>query len=209
MKTIVCFGDSNTWGYNPYTGGRFDENTRWPSVMAKKLGNEYRVCEHGLCGRTTVFRDSLNESMSGLDCIYSSLMMCNPVDILIIMLGTNDTKQRFSVTSKNIADGLAKLIQKAKTVPAWKSKPDIVIISPVPIKKECYNAIFAGEMGKECSEKSYELSKLYLEVAKTLSCGFVDAKDFADVNTMDYMHIDEKGHIALGEAVADYILNKN
>lgn len=206
-KRIVCFGDSNTWGYNPYTDGRFSEDIRWTCILQKELGHNYTVLEEGLCGRTTVFSDPLNENMSGFEYIYTALMTCNPVDILIVMLGTNDTKQRFNATAKNITDGLIRLINKAKTIPAWTGKPNIIIISPVPIDKDCYTAIFAGEMGSECSEKSYALSKLYKQAAKDLNCGFIDAKDYAKVNTMDYMHIDENGHINLGKAVAKYILD--
>ena len=94
-KTIVCFGDSNTHGYCSETGGRFDDTQRYPCLLEKYLGEGYIVREEGLSGRTTVFEDPLFEGLSGLSAIFSCLMSHEPVDLLIIMLGTNDTKERF------------------------------------------------------------------------------------------------------------------
>ena len=97
-KHIVCFGDSNTHGYcaDPGDcadgGDRFNENERWTCLLQKQLGEEYLVLEEGLSGRTTVFVDALHESMAGIDTAYACLMSHEPVDLLVIMLGTNDTK---------------------------------------------------------------------------------------------------------------------
>ena len=110
-KHIVCFGDSNTHGYcadpgdTVTGGGRFDETERWTCLLQQKLGDEYLILEEGLSGRTTVFPDALHESMDGLGVIYSTLMSHEPVDLLVIMLGTNDTKERFGVNAACIAAG--------------------------------------------------------------------------------------------------------
>lgn len=207
-KRILCFGDSNTWGYDAITGGRFDDNTRWTGILSKELKENYTIIEEGLNGRTTVFDDPLNEGLNSIKYIYPCLMSHKPIDTLIIMLGTNDVKERFSATPKNIADGLTRLIIKAKSTLVWREKIDILIISPILIKSEYYNTPVLEEMGCKCSEKSCELSKFYKEVAKVLECDFMDAKDYADVNTVDYMHINEKGHKELGMAIAKYLLNK-
>ena len=90
-KHIVCFGDSNTHGYCAMNDGRFDENERWTCFLQKNLGEDYLVLEEGLSGRTTCFNDPLFEGLSGLDYIYPCLMSHEPVDLLVIMLGTNDT----------------------------------------------------------------------------------------------------------------------
>ena len=100
---ILCFGDSNTWGYKPDKTGRFDENTRWTALLQKKLGPEYHIIEEGLCGRTTVFQDELREGRRGLDLIGVTVEMHNPIDLMIIMLGTNDLKNRFNVHPHDIA----------------------------------------------------------------------------------------------------------
>ena len=98
-KHIVCFGDSNTHGYCAMNDGRFDENERWTCLLQKELGEDYLILEEGLSGRTTCFNDPLFEGLSGLDYIYPCLMSHEPVDLLIIMLGTNDTKERFGASS--------------------------------------------------------------------------------------------------------------
>ena len=111
-KHIVCFGDSNTHGYcaDPSDcadgGDRFNEDERWTCLLQKALGQDYLVIEEGLSGRTTVFPDPLQESMSGLDAIYSCLMSHEPVDLLIIMLGTNDAKERFAANAACIGFGM-------------------------------------------------------------------------------------------------------
>ena len=112
-KHIVCFGDSNTHGYcaDPKDcadgGDRFNENERWTCLLQQKLGEDCLVIEEGLSGRTTVFDDPLHESMSGLDYITPCLMSHEPVDLLIIMLGTNDTKDRFYASAACIGIGMA------------------------------------------------------------------------------------------------------
>ena len=121
-KHIVCFGDSNTHGYcadpkDCADGGiRYNESERWTCLLEELLGPDTLVLEEGLSGRTTVFSDPLHECMSGLDAIYSVLMSHEPVDLLIIMLGTNDTKERFSANAACIGIGMERLIMKAKEI---------------------------------------------------------------------------------------------
>ena len=125
-KHIVCFGDSNTHGYCAQPADcadgsiRFNEDERWTCLLQKKLGEDYLVIEEGLSGRTSAFPDPLHECMSGLDSIYSCLMSHEPVDLLVIMLGTNDTKERLGANAAVISIGMERLIMKAKTVPAWR-----------------------------------------------------------------------------------------
>ena len=114
-KHIVCLGDSNTHGYcaDPVDtedhGIRFTENERWTCLLQKGLGEEYLISEEGLSGRTTVFQDPLHESMDALSVAYPILKSHEFVDLLIIMLGTNDTKERFSVGAPGIAAGMDRL----------------------------------------------------------------------------------------------------
>ena len=111
---ILCFGDSNTWGYKPDKSGRYDENTRWTGLLQKKLGSGYHIIEEGLCGRTTVFQDELREGRRGLDLIGVTVEMHNPIDLMIIMLGTNDCKTRYRASASVIAKGLDQVIRKAR-----------------------------------------------------------------------------------------------
>ena len=126
---ILCFGDSNTYGYRPDGTGRFDEKTRWTCLLQKKFGNRHRIIEEGLCGRTTIFSDAFREGRRGLDQIGITIETHNPIDLLILMLGTNDCKTRFNASSKTIAKGLIQVIEKAKK---YSSQPfELLIISPI------------------------------------------------------------------------------
>lgn len=121
QKTILCFGDSNTHGYNSSNNGRFTETERWTCLLDAYLGSDYRVIEEGLGGRTTVFDDPIFEGLSGYPYLFPCMMSHEPVDLLIIMLGTNDVKERFSATPANIAKGLERLTLKAiHTSDAWR-----------------------------------------------------------------------------------------
>ena len=204
-KRIVCFGDSNTWGYNGETATRFDDDIRWTGVLSKELGTDYAVVEQGLNGRTTVFEDPLNEGLSGLKHFLPILMSQSPIDLLIIMLGTNDTKERFSATSQNISDGVDRLINKAKVSNVWRGEPNILIIAPIIIEEKCYSSNMAGEMGALCVEKSRELPRLIMQCAKLNNCEFMDCNEYSKVNKVDYMHLDSESHTAFGKAVAEKV----
>lgn len=208
MKHIVCFGDSNTHGYCAETGGRFDEETRWTRVLQKKLGDEYLILEEGLSGRTTCFRDPLFESLSGLDYIFPCLMSHEPVDLLIIMLGTNDVKERFGVNASNVGEAMKRLIDKARhTEDCWRNrKPNILIITPKNIEKPYEQTDVAGHMGLGCAERSEGLAAAYENVAKLCDCHYFDANTVVKAyNTIDYMHLTAEGHQALAEALAGLI----
>jgi len=205
-KRIVCFGDSNTWAYDATTGGRFDADIRWTGVLSAELGDEFIIVEEGLSGRTTVFNDPLNKGLSGLNYLYPCMMSHSPIDMLIIMLGTNDTKERFSATAKNIADGAVRLINEAKSAPVWRdSNIEILLVSPVAIEDSYVKTFVAGEMGANCAEKSRELTPLLKNISTTCGCSFLDAGEYVGVNQIDYMHIDLDGHAKLGKAIAEKI----
>ena len=208
-KHIVCFGDSNTHGYcaDPADcadgGDRFNEDERWTCLLQKALGEEYLVIEEGLSGRTTVFPDPLHESMSGLDVIYSCLMSHEPVDLLIIMLGTNDTKERLGANAACISIGMERLVVKAKTVEAWRGgKPNILVVCPPHIGEGLLEHPFGAAMGLGCPEKSRGLAPRYRELADRLGCAFLDAEGLAEFNKLDCMHLTRRGHRQLAEALS-------
>ncbi len=211
-KHIVCFGDSNTHGYcaDPADcadgGDRFNESERWTCLLGQMLGEDCYVIEEGLGGRTSVFPDPLHESMSGLDAIYSCLMSHEPVDLLIVMLGTNDTKERLGANAACIALGMERLVQKAKTLPAWRNgTPNILVVCPPHIGDGLYNDPVGAMMGKGCPEKSRELAKYLKPVAERNGCAFADAEGLAEFNKLDCMHLTKKGHRQLAEALAPIV----
>ena len=211
-KHIVCFGDSNTHGYcaDPADcadgGDRFNEDERWTCLLQKALGDEYLILEEGLSGRTTVFPDPLHESMSGLDVIYSVLMSHEPVDLLIVMLGTNDTKERFGANAACIGAGLERLCLKAEAVPCWKNgKPNILVVAP-PHMKDCFHDEI---MGPDCPEKSKHLAEYFKSRCILHGWKFIDAEGIAEFNDLDGMHLSRLGHsqlaLKLSEAVPGFI----
>ena len=188
-KHIVCFGDSNTHGYcadpkDCADGGiRYNESERWTCLLEELLGPDTLV----------------------LDEIYSVLMSHEPVDLLIIMLGTNDTKERFSANAACIGIGMERLIMKAKEIPCWRDKPRILVISPPHIGEGLY-AVPEGEpMGAGCPEKSRQLAKYFAAAAERQCCAFFDAESVAEFNTLDCMHLTRRGHRQLADVLGKIV----
>ncbi|GAB6991481.1 SGNH/GDSL hydrolase family protein [Paenibacillus pini] len=206
-KTIVCFGDSNTWGYDAVTDKRFNDTTRWTSLLDVNLGSSYRVIEEGLSGRTSVCEDPLFEGLSGLSYIYPCLMSHSPLSLVVIMLGTNDTKDRFGLTSYNIAQGIVRLALKAKGSASGVDgkAPEVLVIAPPLIGEQYITTPIGKPMGMHCSEKSKELSGHLATLLEGTGIHFVDSKDRVTMNEVDYMHLDEEGHRLMAELVQQQI----
>ena len=208
-KHIVCFGDSNTHGYcaDPMDcadhGDRFNESERWTRLLQQKLGDEYLVLEEGLSGRTTVFNDPLHECMSGLDYITPCLMSHEPVDLLIIMLGTNDTKGMFNASPSEIAAGLGRLIQTAKNPAVYMGGPvpKVLVAVPVPLG-EAATRLPDGITTMEMVEKSRALAPRYENTAKMHGCDFIDLGKVAETAPFEGVHITAEEHAKIAEAMA-------
>ena len=212
-KHIVCLGDSNTHGYcadpsDCADGGiRYNESERWTRRLQQHLGEDYLVVEEGLSGRTTCFDDPLHEGLNALHYIYPCLMSHEFVDLLVIMLGTNDTKDRFGASAACIALGLARLVKKAMATECWGGKaPNILVVAPPPIGEGMLTSPVMDTMGAGCVEKSRQLARYYKEQCDLLGCRFLDAAELgAEFNTVDYMHLTRRGHAALAEGLAKHI----
>ena len=212
-KHILCFGDSNTHGYcaDPADcadgGVRFAEEQRWTQLLQADLGQDYLVIEEGLSGRTTCFDDPIHEGLNGLDYIYPCLKSHEAIDLLIIMLGTNDTKDRFYASAACIGLGMARLVNKAKSTDCWGGKtPNILVIAPPPIGEGMLTSSVAATMGQLCVEKSRQLADSYREQCELLNVSFLDAGAIGcEFNTVDFMHLTSRGHRTLAEALAKLI----
>lgn len=211
-KHIVCIGDSNTHGSCPDVTEsadgmlRFNENERWTCLLQKTLGEEYLVLEEGLSGRTMTVSDPLTEGIPALEVIYPVLMSHEPVDLLIIMLGTNDTKDRFGLNPACIAKCMERLLNKAKSVPCWGGKePNILVICPPHIRPEMMQSPVADIMGVTCVEKSRQLAKHMEPIVKGMGFAFLDAEGIAGLNKLDHMHLSRQGHADLAAAIAGMI----
>jgi lysophospholipase L1-like esterase len=203
MPVIVAFGDSNTWGSDPATGGRFPRAQRWPSVMERELGPDFEVIAEGLRGRTTVHDDSIEPYRCGADALPPCLMSHEPVDLVILALGCNDLKQRFSVSAFDIAEGAARLIFLAR---AYGLGPDgrpprILLVAPPPIAKLTAYA----EMFESGTEKSRLIGQRYRDVAKQEGVAFLDAGAVIRCSDLDGIHFEADQHEKLGRTIAEAV----
>lgn len=203
-KRIVCFGDSNTWGYNPKTGTRYDEDTRWTALLQAKLGDGYRVIEEGQNSRTIAFEDPHEwGDKKGLDYVLPMVESQKPLDLLIIMLGTNDLKERFHVTPYNIAGSLKTMLMQVKAFSEYKLKDDkmkILVIAPPAIREGISQTKFGNSFPEESAARSRELAKWYALAAVEFGTDFLDAS-FITASEEDHLHMTPEGHGQLAEAV--------
>ena len=204
MKTIVCYGDSNTWGANPAQPVRFGMDIRWPGVMRTQLGPGFWVNEEGLSGRTTVWDDPIEGDKNGKAQLLAILATHNPIDLVIIMLGTNDLKMRFSVPAYDIASGagvLVDIVNRSACGPNGGA-PQTLLIAPPPIAKlSGFAAMFEG-----ADAKSKLFAQEYRRVAELKGCHFLDAGSVIVSSDTDGIHFDAAEHVKLGHAVARKVL---
>ena len=205
-KHILCLGDSNTYGYcvDPEDcadgGNRFNEEERWTCLLQNALGNEYLVIEEGLCGRTTVFPDPPSENMDAMSMLFGLLKSHESIDLLIIMLGTNDAAERFHATAEEICDGMEQLVQKAVDINCWApgEKPNILVIAPPPAGQGADPESLAAFSDRSRLEKTPLLAELYEKMAKDRGIHFLDAVG-CEFNRLDYFHLTKKGHHELAD----------
>ncbi len=205
MKTIVCYGDSNTWGYAPATSTRYDIHTRWPGVLRDILGSGWWVIEEGLNGRTTVHDDPLEPGRCGKDYLPPCLLTHKPFDILIIMLGTNDLKRRFDLPPSDIALGAQALaeIALASDTGIDGAPPAVILVCPPPLAP--LTGTRFEEMFEGGDEKSFKLPAHYRAAAEELGCHFIDAGKVTTTSPGEGIHWEADEHRKLGAHVAAYI----
>jgi lysophospholipase L1-like esterase len=202
MTTILCYGDSNTWGAPGDGGARMDRHTRWAGVLRDGLGSTYHVVEEGLNGRTTTQNDPFEGAhKNGLTYLLPCLETHAPIDLMILMLGTNDLKKRFDVPASDIARGISVLIQVVlkSTAGVNGQPPKLLLMSPPPF------APLAGlpfeDMFEGGEEKSRHLARLYRETAALHGVAFFDAGGVIVSSKLDGIHFDPPEHAKLGAAL--------
>ncbi len=200
-RTILCYGDSNTHGTNPATKERYSPAERWPSVLAQELGAAYYVIPEGLGGRTTVWDDPIEgRHKNGSSYLLPCLESHKPIDLVIILLGTNDLKMRFSVSAYDIANGagvLVHIVQTSATGPK-NSAPLVLLIAPPVVSKLSDYA----EMFQDAQAKSKRFAQHYRQVAEQQGCHFLDAAEIVTSSDLDCIHWEASEHCKLGKAVA-------
>lgn len=207
QRRILCYGDSNTYGYIP-TGGRYDEFTRWPMRMQRRLGDGYAVIEEGFNGRTCVFDDPVEGGYkSGAAYLPPCLMSHNPLDMVMIMLGLNDTKARFGMTPITIGQSMMQLVRLSKlyAVNEAGEPARVVVVAPPAILDNLMQTRHAECFGEQAVAVSAGLSGELRRISKLMRCDFFDAGAYAEVSPLDAVHMTARGHIRLGDALAAWI----
>jgi lysophospholipase L1-like esterase len=203
MKTILCYGDSNTWGFVPGSGERYPSQVRWPGVLQSSLGDGFRVIEEGLNGRTTVWEDAILPGRNGAQYLAPCLESHRPLDLVILALGTNDLKKRFSASAEDIARGVGILIGiVARSAAGLNGRaPAVLVLAPPPLGRlSNYAETFDGADGKPA-----RITAFLKQITADARGEFLDVGEYAAVSDIDGVHFDAEGHARLARAVADRI----
>ncbi len=201
MKKIVCYGDSNTFGFDAKNFGRLDENTRWCGILKHRFSGRAEIINMGLNGRTVMTDDFTRPDRNACKSFESDISGIIP-DIIIIMLGTNDCKFDFMLTSDDIADHMDLLIEKVKqTCPS----AEIILISPVPMNEDCIASPL--EFNVKSAKTSGELAEKYEAVAGKHGIAFFDAGKWDVKLSHDGCHYSTAGHRTFSDKIAGIIKN--
>jgi lysophospholipase L1-like esterase len=205
LPVVLCYGDSNTHGADPAGGGRFARDVRWPGVLASLLEGEARVIEEGLNGRTTVRDDPYSPGRNGLDYLLPCLDTHMPIEVLVIMLGTNDLKVTFGLAPSDIAAGAAALVDAALASACGPDggPPRILLVAPPALGAPSDVMDLWGFAGAH--ERNGALPRLYRTAALRSGVAFLDASAIVAADPADGVHLSAESHRTLAHAVAEAV----
>ena len=191
----------------PTDGQRYPYGVRWTSLLAENLGKDFQVIEAGLNSRTTVIDDEVEKYRNGLKYIDVVVEMNWPLDLVILMLGTNDMKVRYQAQAVDIAEGARSIVREIRRLhqeirPDWM--PQILLVSPLLVGEKIRDGLSdcsEGFGGERAYWLSRELAPLYQQVAREEGCHFLDAGSVASAGTADALHLEEEGHRDLAAAM--------
>jgi lysophospholipase L1-like esterase len=199
MRTVLCFGDSNTWGFDPaHPGERFDESVRWPGRLAQALAGEWEVVAEGLNGRTATVESPVAEGRNGLAYLVPCLESHAPLDLVVIYLGTNDAGDRYALPAMTIANAVGRLVRTVRQSEAGRDHgtPGVLVICPPPFGPVDPDGDFA-----HAPERADQFSKHFSALAATIGFELLDLRGVAHYSEIDGIHLDADGHAAVADAV--------
>ena len=200
MRNIVCYGDSNTFGFNPKDGSRFDEKTRWTSVLQSNLGAEYKVINEGMCNRTGFVDNSDGFLFSGVKHFSNFISKSENIDILILWIGTNDLMFQYQINSETVENGLKNLIELSQT----KAKR-VIIIPSVILDESILKGFFRDRFDETSIQKSKEIVMIYKKLAKIYHCEYFDVNEFLKPSNIDGLHYDDASHKIIADKLSAII----
>lgn len=210
-KSVLCFGDSLTWGWvpkePPVPSERFPRDVRWTGVLAATLGSGYRVLEEGLSGRTTTADDPTDPRLNGSRYLPAALATHLPLDLVILMLGTNDTKAALGRSAFDIATGMSVLVGQVQScaggVGTSYPAPRVLVVSPpplAPVPDPWFELVFRGGQ-----EKCAALAEMYRALAAFSGTAFFDAGSVISTDGVDGVHFSQQNNLDLGRALAGQV----
>lgn len=206
--TVLCYGDSNTHGQKPDKTGRYQANVRWTGVLQDLLGDEYYVIEEGLGSRTTDLDYDKKPGRNGQTYLAPCLHSHNPVDIVTIMLGTNDLKIEYRRSAEDIAAALGRLVDDVRTYGATKTgdQPKVILISPIEINDQAprFTEFYTGYYDTESMVESKKLSEAIKNIAEQKGVHFIDAATVSAPGE-DGIHFSQESERPLAELINDAI----
>lgn len=208
MNTVLCFGDSNTFGTDPARPGtRHPFDVRWTGRLTGLLGPDWRVIEEGMGGRTTVFVNPLEPKRDGIGALPIVLQSQRPLDYAIVSLGTNDLKEIFHASPRTIAAGAAMVCDAILNYPygGCGPAPKVLLVSPIHVKPGIAESPYVG-FAEDAVERSHRLAHYYREVAEERGLLFLDASEVAEPSDRDKLHMEADSHARLARAIADVLL---
>ena len=206
MKRVLCYGDSNTWGCSPRDGSRFDENTRWPMVMASILGKDFIIIEDGLNGRTVLNLSPADMDANGIAHINAVIEVYLPLEIAIICLGTNDVFIGDEVPARIITEGMSEIIDVIRNGHVMRNLkiPEIIITAP-----PSYNTAVEGSGFYQLQiNKLMSLPEFYSDLAAQKNCLFFNAGEHVKGSHIDGSHLEADSHLILGRKMAEFIQSR-
>lgn len=205
MRKIICFGDSNTFGFNPQNGSRYDSNTRWTAILGKFLDNRFQVIEEGCNNRTAFFLNPEGVLQSGQKYLPKCLEKYKNFEIFILALGTNDLQKFFEITEDIVKNGLKDIICFIK-----KSNPNvrIIIIPPIILSENILKGPFLCQFDENSIKSSCWIQKIYKLIAKEENCEFLDLNKFVTPSILDGLHFDKESHKIIAEKIANHIFGE-
>jgi len=203
MTKILCYGDSNTYGFIPGSGARYDKNSRWSGLLVQFLPDKFEIIEEGMNNRTGFFKNPEGLKQSGGDYLPIFLQNNKDIDICILNLGTNDAQIFYNLNRENTKSGLLNLINSIKNV---NKKTQIIIIPPVKITENILNSWFSVMFDNSSIEKINNVFPFFEKTAKENNCLYFDFNKFTQPSEIDGLHYTKDAHKIIAQNLAKYIL---
>lgn len=218
-KRIWIYGDSNTYGYDARTGGRFGKESRWPDICQDILGDEYKIIAEGLNGRNTCHDDPMDPMRNGLAYVKSHLIPHLPLDVICVKLGSNDLDASLAQMPEMIAENAARVLKKARDFVEERVREEsegepagapsssrlYVLMAPLEITEDVFDGPFGMYYERSVIETSRQTTEAFRRQAEKDGFRFFNTNDHARCGKLDGVHLDEENHRKLGKAFAEWI----